>query len=75
MRSRYLYRPTLRPATCCSLPPGIEWGYAETPPYEAGRPGILPSRYDFGVIWTERALTRDECSRFGLVPHRANAYA
>ena len=74
MTSRYLYRPTVRPDR--TLPPDLEWHYAETPPHAPmGRPGVLPSRYDFGVIWTSRMLTREECRLYRLVPHRQDAMA
>ncbi len=74
MRNRHLYRPLTRPETNPVLA-SIEWGYAETPPHMAGRPGILPSRHAFGVVWTERMLTREECQKARVLPHKADAYA
>jgi len=66
---RHHYRPLAQPASCCSLPPGLDWDYAETPPHERVRPGVVPSQYAFGIIWTGRQLTREECQRFRLAPH------
>ena len=74
MSKRYLYRPALNPERI--MPSAIEWGYAETPPHAPmGRPGVLPSNYDFGIIWVERMLTREECQRLRVVPHRQDVMA
>jgi hypothetical protein len=64
----YLYRPTLRPPSFCTLP-GIEWDYVEAPasdPSIAMRRGLPLSRYQFGIIATTRRLTPDERSHYGL---------
>ena len=63
------YRPLRRPATFSALPEGIKWNYVETPAmplFARELPGIPQSRYQFGVIATDRPLTAVECDHFDL---------
>ena len=60
------YRPLYRPATTASLPRGLQWIYVEAPPYITKRPDLPRSRFQHGVIGTERKLSKDEINRFDL---------
>ena len=63
------YRPLLRPASRCTLPPGLDWRYCEAPPNLAhARPDIPPSEHQFGIIATDRTLTAEELDHFSLEP-------
>jgi hypothetical protein len=63
----YLYRPTLRPASFCTVPRGLKWDYIETPrDGSVNRPDLPRSNHPFGIIATERQLTRAEMSTFDL---------
>ena len=65
----YLYKPTLRPAGFATLPVGLEWDYIEAPssePMIAVRRGLPMSRWQFGIIATNRRLTTEEREHFGL---------
>ncbi len=65
---KYLYRPTVRPVSFCTLP-DIEWDYVEAPagdPMIAVRSGLPLSQHRFGIIATSRRPTADERERFGL---------
>jgi hypothetical protein len=63
------YIPQYRPAGCGTLPEGLSWEYVEWPAFmDFERADIPTSRHTYGVIKTERALTQDEASRFGLRP-------
>ena len=65
----YLYRPTLRPASFCTLPKGLNWDYIEAPaidPLIAQRRGIPLSTQRFGIIATDRQLTKEEREDFSL---------
>ena len=71
----YLYRPLVQLASSRTLPAGLVWNYAEAP----AMGGLInwfdlpQSRYPFGIIRTDRELTREECSRFGLANARGDA--
>jgi hypothetical protein len=65
----WLYQPTLRPASFCTLPPGLEWDFVEAPANDAAiavRRGLPLSRHMFGIIATTRRLTTEERERYGL---------
>jgi hypothetical protein len=62
-----VYRPTLRPASFCTLPQGVKWDYVEVPLSISGRPDLPISVHRYGVIKTDRALTKDEMQHFDLV--------
>ena len=57
----YLYRPTLRPPSFCTVPEG--WDYVEMPSdlaYAALRRGLPVSSNRFGIIAYTRRLTKEE---------------
>jgi hypothetical protein len=60
------YRMLYRPASFCTLPRGLKWDYVEAPA-NVNRPDLPRSRHPFGVIRTERPLTKDECETFEIV--------
>lgn len=65
----YLYRPLLRPVGYATIPDGVEWEYVEAPPNLTTRPDLPASRHPYGVIKTDRKLTADEKSRFGMADY------
>jgi len=63
----YLYRPTLRPASFCTVPEG--WDYVEAPASEpdiAMRRGIPLSKSRYGIIAYNRRLTKEERLHYSL---------
>ena len=68
MATTNIYRPTLRPASFCTLPRGLRWDYVEAPASIAQmRPDLPKSAEPFGVIKTERPLTAEEMFNFDIV--------
>jgi hypothetical protein len=65
----WLYCPQLRPASGGGVPPGVRWDYAEAPTMYglANRPDLPMSTLRYGVIYTDRELTAEECAHFDLV--------
>lgn len=63
------YRTTLRPAGFGGLPQGVGWRYIEMPASEMSIRfvGMPVSRHLYGVIETDRALTRQEMAHFDIV--------
>lgn len=65
------YRTKLRPAAFGGLPQGLVWRYVELPNdgsvYRGHFPLLPVSQHRYGVIETDRALTRDEMSHFDIV--------
>lgn len=68
MTTRHRYIPRLRPAGRATLPAGVQWGFLKAPAIEglANRPDLPRSRHPYGEIYTDRALTLEECDRFDL---------
>jgi len=65
----FLYRPTLRPASFCTLPRNLKWEYAEAPHQGAHlRQDIPRSIHTFGVIKTEARISAEDCETFDLKP-------
>ena len=63
----YTYRPTLRPASFCTLPRGVQWEYAAAPWDIAHRRTDIPRAPNrHGIISTDRRLTAEECQQFDL---------
>lgn len=64
----HYYIPRLRPASHATLPAGVRWGYHCAPAIYgiAHRPDLPQSRHPYGEIFTDRALTLEECDRFDL---------
>jgi hypothetical protein len=45
----------------------LAWDYAETPSdYSVNRPDLPTSRYLYGIIATDRQLTKEEQNQFDL---------
>jgi len=66
----FLYRPVYRPPGFATLPAGIGWDYVEVPPNLAFyRPDLPVSRYTYGLIKTDRQLTKPELDTFQLLKH------
>jgi hypothetical protein len=66
----FLYRPIYRPPGYTTLPQGIVWDYVEVPPDLAFyRPDLPVSRYPYGIIKTDRQLTKQERNTFDLAIH------
>lgn len=66
----HLYRPLYRPPGFATLPPGIAWDYVEVPSSLAFyRPELPVSRYIYGIIKTDRQLTKSERNTFDLATH------
>ena len=64
----FLYAPMLRPASFATLPRGVAWDYVETPSDgSVNRPDIPRSTRRYGIIRTDRALTRAETNTFELL--------
>jgi hypothetical protein len=65
------YRTILRPAGFGGLPAGVGWVYVETPPgeiYDRRLVSCVPvSRHRYGVVETDRPLTREELEHFDIV--------
>jgi hypothetical protein len=63
-----LYRPLLRPAGYGTLPSGVSWQYVEWPSMMGfGRADIPTSQHRYGIIETDRTLTKDEREHFDLL--------
>ena len=63
------YRPLYRPAHFSAMPKGVAWDYVEAPasdPMIAIRRKLPLSRHPYGIISTERALTREELEQYEL---------
>jgi len=65
----YRYRTTLRPAGFGGVPMGVQWHYVELP---RDHPGHLfqdtpRGTYNFGVIETDRPLTKAEMEHFDII--------
>ncbi len=64
------YRTTLRPAPFGGVPSGVRWSYVEGPHGWPNGPvldGIPVSRHRYGVIETDRPLTKAEMGHFDIV--------
>ena len=62
------YRTTLRPAGFGGVPEGVSWRYLEWPSMMGfGRADIPTSRHRYGVIETDRPLTKAEMEHFDIV--------
>lgn len=71
---RHLYRPVFRPPGYGGLPHGVRWSFVEVPLSLSHEHRDLPvSRYTYGIIATDRALTEKERSTFDLAIHPAAA--
>jgi hypothetical protein len=67
----HFYRPLLRPPGFATLPAGLKWDYAEVPLDVAPqRPGKPLSRFLYGVIVTDRALTQEELQTYDLIAYQ-----
>src|SRR3990167_5881790 len=64
--AKYLYRPTLRPASSFTLPHGLRWEYVQAPWEGVSRPDLPRADTRYGVISTDRQLTADERQQFDL---------
>lgn len=61
------YRPLCRPESTWTLPSGLRWDFAENPAaFPINRPELPRSRFAYGVIETDRPLTKDEVAQFEL---------
>ncbi len=73
----HTYKPTLRPVNFATLPQGVEWDYVEAPAGQvmtAQRRGIPLSQHPFGIITLNRALTKEECERYGMEEQYPRVY-
>ncbi len=62
------YRTTLRPAPFGGVPHGLKWWFVQLPWDHPGAHHVEPrSLHRYGVIETNRPLTRDEMSNFDIV--------
>lgn len=62
------YANKFRPVSFCTLPDNIDWQFTELPfgiDNGMGTPQSLIHRY--GVIKTNRPLTKEECETFGYI--------
>jgi hypothetical protein len=65
----FLYIPYLRPVSFCTIPKELVWDYVEAPDITvAMRRGLPISEHRFGVISTDRQLTKEECEHYGMQP-------
>ena len=64
---RHKYIPS-KPVTFAEMD-GVKWVYVEAPPSLAGNMGGCPiSKYEFGVIATERYVLQSTRDKAGLTP-------
>ena len=69
MAEKNMYEPKLRPAYYGGMPPGVKWEYVAAPWDLAGRRSDLPrAKNRYGVVKTERPLTKKEYEHFDLSP-------
>lgn len=63
------YKPLLRPAGFATLPSGITWRYVAQPTMHGlyGGPELPYCGFRFGIIETDRALTKAECATYDLM--------
>ncbi len=59
------YRTILRPAGFGGVPHGVKWDYVEAPS-DVNRPDLPRSAYRYGVIETDRPLTKAEMDHFDI---------
>ena len=65
----YTYRPRLRPVGYATMPSDVKWEFIEAPAYDpmiGARLGIPVSRSQYGIIATDRQLTKEERDRYGM---------
>lgn len=70
IEAKNVYKPLLRPPGNATLPQGLKWEFVAAPPDMAHRMRDLPSSYKdtFGIIKTDRPLTKYEIEHFSLEP-------
>jgi len=60
------YRTTIRPVMGGGIPDGVKWSFVEAP-HDLPMCPAPRSRHRYGVIETDRPLTRDELYHFDII--------